>query len=118
MEVDICRPFDQCGITFRTERTSRQSELLPLGPQEPTHGTRVLFISEGNMMTRLNTGDPVKWNSDVGHVTGRVTKIHKSDFEFMGRTRRASEDDPQYVVESDKTGNKAAHHGSALTKTD
>jgi hypothetical protein len=39
-----------------------------------------------------------------------------SDFELDGNTHRASEDEPQYVVESDKTGARAAHKASALTE--
>jgi len=68
------------------------------------------------MTTSFKVGDAVEWNSDVGHVTGKITKVHKSDFVFMGRNRRASAEDPQYEVESDKTGRKAAHKGEALKK--
>ncbi|MBJ7262734.1 MAG: DUF2945 domain-containing protein [Burkholderiaceae bacterium] len=66
------------------------------------------------MSTTLSVGSRVIWNSDVGQVTGKITKVHRQDFEFMGRTRRASKDKPQYEVESDKTGRKAAHKGDAL----
>ena len=68
------------------------------------------------MSASFKVGDHVRWNSDVGHVTGKVTKIHHRDFEFMGRTRRASTDAPQYEVESEKTGHKAAHKGDALSR--
>ena len=68
------------------------------------------------MATRFKVGDHVTWNSEAGHIHGKVTKVHKQDFEFMGRTRRASGDEPQFEVESDKTGHKAAHKGDALTK--
>ena len=68
------------------------------------------------MAEHLKVGDRVRWNSEVGHVEGKITRIHKKDFEFMGRDRRASEDEPQYEVESDKTGHKAAHKGDALNK--
>ena len=66
------------------------------------------------MSTTLSVGSRVIWNSDVGQVTGKITKVHRQDFEFMGRTRRASKDKPQYEVESDTTGRKAAHKGDAL----
>ena len=68
------------------------------------------------MTTSLKVGDHVQWNSEVGRITGKITKVHKQDFEFMGRTRRASADEPQFEVESDKTGRKAAHKGDALEK--
>lgn len=67
------------------------------------------------MSMTFKVGDHVRWNSDVGHVTGAITKIHERDFEFLGRTRRASKDEPQYEVRSDKTDHLAAHKGSALT---
>lgn len=68
------------------------------------------------MTAEFKVGDHVTWNSEVGHITGKITKVHKQDFEFMSRTRRASHDDPQFEVESDKTGHKAAHKADALKK--
>ena len=37
--------------------------------------------------------------------------------EIKGHEAAASEEDPQYLVESDKTGKKAAHKPDALKKT-
>ena len=68
------------------------------------------------MATRFSVGDHVRWNSEVVHVQGTVTKIHTKDTEFKGRTRRCSEDDPQYEIKSDKTDHLAMHKGDALTK--
>ncbi|MFS2241022.1 DUF2945 domain-containing protein [Microbacterium sp. OR16] len=70
------------------------------------------------MTRRYKVGEHVSWNSEAGRVRGRITKVHTSDFEFMGRTRRASDDDPQYEIKSDKTDHVAAHKGSALTLLD
>ncbi|WCD92459.1 DUF2945 domain-containing protein [Microbacterium sp. nov. GSS16] len=70
------------------------------------------------MTRRYKVGEHVSWNSEAGRVRGRITKVHTSDFEFMGRTRRASDDDPQYEIKSDKTDHVAAHQGSALTLLD
>lgn len=69
-------------------------------------------------MADFKAGDHVTWNFEGGRTSGKITKVHTSDFDFKGRTRRASKDDPQYEVESDKTGNMAAHKGSALDHTD
>lgn len=66
------------------------------------------------MTKAFKVGDHVRWNSEAGHVTGTITKIHKRDFEFMGRTRRATTDEPQYEVRSDKTDHVAAHKARAL----
>jgi hypothetical protein len=85
--------------------------------------TRVLLpwrlLSYGECLsheTRFKIGDAVCWNSDVGHVSGKVTKVHVKDCEFMGHARRCSEDEPQYEVKSDKTGALAMHKGDALSK--
>lgn len=72
---------------------------------------------EAQMTTRLAVGDHVRWNSEAGQILGTVTQVHTEDVEFKGRMRRCSPDDPQYEVESDKTGHLAMHKGSALTKT-
>ena len=68
------------------------------------------------MSTNYQVGDHVGWNSEAGQVTGKITKVHTQDFEFKGRTRRASTDEPQYEITSDKTDHVAAHKGSALHK--
>ncbi len=70
------------------------------------------------MTRRYKVGEHVSWNSEAGRVRGRITKVHTADFEFMGRTRRADEDEPQYEIKSDKTEHLAAHKGSALTLLD
>lgn len=70
------------------------------------------------MTRRYKVGEHVSWNSEAGRVRGRITKVHTADFEFMGRTRRADDDEPQYEIKSDKTDHLAAHKGSALTLLD
>ncbi|MEV7631190.1 DUF2945 domain-containing protein [Microbacterium sp. NPDC089318] len=70
------------------------------------------------MTRRYEVGDHVSWNSEAGRVRGRITKVHTADFEFLGRTRRADDDEPQYEIKSDKTDHIAAHKGSALTLLD
>ena len=68
------------------------------------------------MAHAFKVGDHVRWNSDVGHVVGKVIKVHTQDVEFMGRHRPASPDAPQYEVKSDKTGHLAMHKEEALEK--
>lgn len=67
------------------------------------------------MSKKFKVGDHVTWNSEAGHVSGTITKIHAKDFDYKGHTRRASEDEPQYEIASDKTDHVAAHKGSALS---
>lgn len=68
------------------------------------------------MKHEFKVGDHVKWNSEAGHVTGKITKIHTSDFDYKGYTHHASKDDPQYAIKSDKTDHVAVHKGKALKK--
>lgn len=69
-------------------------------------------------MAKFSKGDHVSWNSEAGRVSGRITKIHESDFDYKGHPRRASKDEPQYEIESDKTDHIAAHKENVLTKID
>lgn len=68
------------------------------------------------MPDRFKVGDHVRWNSEAGHVTGRITRIHTRDFDYKGHRRRASEDDPRYEIQSDRTDHVAAQKGSALQR--
>ena len=65
---------------------------------------------------KFKVGDHVRWNSEAGHVTGRITKVHIQDTDYKGHTRRASPDEPQYEIKSDKTDHVAMHKGSALSR--
>jgi hypothetical protein len=64
----------------------------------------------------LSKGEEVEWNSHGGTGSGRVQKKITSDTEAAGRTVRASEDDPQYLVRSDKSGGEAVHKPGALRR--
>ena len=68
-------------------------------------------------MTReFSIGDHVTWNSEAGHVSGTIIKVHAKNFHYKGYTHRASKDDPQYEIKSDRTDHIAVHKGSALKK--
>ena len=64
----------------------------------------------------FKVGDHVKWNSEAGHVSGVIIKVHTRDFDYKGHTHRASAPNPQYEIRSDKTDHVAAHRGEVLTK--
>ena len=68
------------------------------------------------MSKRFKVGDHVTWNSEAGHVSGTITKVHTRDLSYKSYTHHASEDDPQYEIKSDRTDHVALHKGSALTK--
>jgi hypothetical protein len=61
-------------------------------------------------------GDKVSWNTSQGKTHGKVKKKLTSDTRIEGTKITASKDDPSYLVESDKTGEEAAHKPDALTK--
>jgi hypothetical protein len=64
----------------------------------------------------LKIGDHVGWNSEAGHVRGTIRKKITSAIKFKGYTVRASKDEPQYLIKSDKTDHLAVHKRSALRK--
>jgi len=66
------------------------------------------------MTQKFKVGQHVSWNSEAGQVSGKIIKVHTADFDYKGHTHRASPDDPQYEIKSDKTDHVAAHKGSAL----
>ncbi|MEX6633862.1 hypervirulence associated TUDOR domain-containing protein [Hyphococcus lacteus] len=68
------------------------------------------------MSTKFQVGDHVCWNSEAGKVSGHITTVHCSDFDYKGYTHHASEDEPQYEIKSDKTDHIAAHKENALQK--
>ncbi|BBY85204.1 DUF2945 domain-containing protein [Mycolicibacterium tokaiense] len=68
------------------------------------------------MSKELEKGDKVTWQSHGNTVEGTVEQKITSDTEAAGRTVRASSDDPQYRVTSDKSGNDAVHKPDALSK--
>jgi hypothetical protein len=63
----------------------------------------------------FSTGDEVAWNTSQGQTHGTVKEKRTSDFTFEGQQFRPTDDDPYYLVESAKTGARAAHKESALT---
>ena len=67
-------------------------------------------------MRTFKVGDRVSWNSEAGRVTGIIRKTIRSPMKFKGYTVHASPDDPQYLIESEKTDHLAVHKGSALHK--
>ena len=67
-------------------------------------------------MAEFKKGDKVEWDSHGRTAVGKVVKKITSDTEAAGRTVRASKDDPQYLVKSDKSGGEAVHKPSALRK--
>jgi len=70
------------------------------------------------MIGRLKAGDHVRWNSEAAHVTGRIIEVHTKDFDYKGYTHRASPDELQYEIRSNKSEHIASHKGVALRMID
>jgi hypothetical protein len=68
------------------------------------------------MAQEFDKGDHVSWKSHGGRAEGSVQRKITEDTEAAGRTVRASDDDPQYEVQSEKSGGTAVHKPSALQK--
>ncbi|MGW0158076.1 DUF2945 domain-containing protein [Mycobacterium sp. NPDC003323] len=68
------------------------------------------------MSESFKKGDKVSWQSHGTTVPGTVEKKITSDTEAAGRTVRASKDEPQYQVRSDKSGKDAVHKPESLKK--
>ena len=68
------------------------------------------------MTNELSKGDQVTWQSHGGQAEGVVEKKITSDTTAATRTVRASEDDPQFLVKSDKSGGEAVHKPAALKR--
>ena len=67
-------------------------------------------------MAEFEKGDKVTWQSHGSTAEGTVERKITEDSEAGGRTVRASKEDPQYLVRSDKSGTTAVHKPSALKK--
>lgn len=64
----------------------------------------------------LKKGDDVEWDTSQDKTLGKVVKKQTSQTHIKGHKVAASTDNPQYIVESDKSGKKAAHKPGELTK--
>ena len=59
-------------------------------------------------------GDHVEWNSEAGRVRGVIIKKVISNIRIKGYVHHASRQEPQYLIQSDKTDHVAIHKGKAL----
>lgn len=68
------------------------------------------------MGEHFKVGDHVGRNSEAGHVSGTIIRVHTRDTHYKGHLRHASAQEPQYEIKSDKTEHIAMHRHSALKK--
>jgi hypothetical protein len=68
------------------------------------------------MAKSLKTGARVEWNTSQGKTQGKVVKKQTSETHVKSHKVAASKDNPEYIVESDESGKKAAHKPGELKK--
>ena len=66
------------------------------------------------MTNTFKPGDHVEWNSEAGLVRGVILKKVVAGYNYKGYIHHATKDDPQYLIQSDKTDHVAIHKGGAL----
>jgi hypothetical protein len=59
-------------------------------------------------------GQQVSWGTSQGTTHGRTVERRTKEFQLEGQQFNASDDQPYRIVESDKTGARAAHKVSTL----
>ncbi|MFN7140468.1 MAG: DUF2945 domain-containing protein [Limisphaerales bacterium] len=64
----------------------------------------------------LKPGDKVSWKTSRGSTQGVVKKKLTSPTKIKSHKVAASKENPEYLVESTKSGKPAAHKKSALKK--
>jgi Hypervirulence associated proteins TUDOR domain len=64
----------------------------------------------------FKAGDAVRWDHSQGTTEGKVIRKVTKPMTIKGHKVAASKDNPEYLVESDKTGARAAHRPEELRK--
>jgi hypothetical protein len=68
------------------------------------------------MAKGLKAGDKVSWTTSRGETSGKVVRKQTTPTRIKSHKVAASKSAPQFVVQSDKSGDLAAHKASALRK--
>ena len=74
--------------------------------------------SSKSSSSSFKKGDRVSWEFSGGTVEGEVQEKLTSTTHIKSHAVNATEDEPQFLVKSDKTGALAAHKPEALTRLD
>ena len=64
----------------------------------------------------LKAGDKVEWNSSGGKSVGKVVKKVTGTTKVKSHVAKASAANPEYLVQSDKSGGQAVHKPAELKK--
>ncbi len=69
------------------------------------------------MSDDVKPGDAVEWTSSGGRSVGKVKKKLTAPMEIKGHHVAATPENPEFLVESEKSGAQAAHKPGSLKKT-
>lgn len=67
-------------------------------------------------MAGFKQGERVRWNTPQGETQGHIVERRTRRFQLAKQVFRASETQPFYIVESEKSGKRAAHREEALRR--
>lgn len=70
------------------------------------------------MADKFKKGNKVEWNTSQGKTEGSVVKKLTEPTDIKGHHVKASKDNPEYLVKSDKSGKEAAHKPESLRKVE
>lgn len=73
-------------------------------------------LEANKMADDFKKGDAVEWDSSGGHSTGKVVEKVTETAKVKGHTAKATKDEPQFKVKSDKSGKTAIHKPEELKK--
>ncbi|WP_064705293.1 DUF2945 domain-containing protein [Rhizobium bangladeshense] len=68
------------------------------------------------MSRQFEKGDEVSWDTSQGKTEGRVIRKQARPTKIKGHIVKASVENAQYIVESDKSVKRAAHKPEELRK--
>lgn len=68
-------------------------------------------------MKQFSKGDSVEWNTSQGKTSGKIIKKVTKPVKVGSYTAKASKDNPEYEVETDKTHKVAVHKPESLNKS-
>ena len=68
------------------------------------------------MADEFKKGDKVEWETSQGTTSGTVKKKLTKPTDIKGHHVAASADNPEYLVESEKSDKEAAHKPESLKK--
>ena len=69
------------------------------------------------MADKLKKGDKVEWETSQGKTSGTVKKKLTAPTDIKGHHVAASKENPEFLVETEKSGKEAAHKPESLKKT-